>query len=392
MAIKKIKLAELADLLDNHVNNFKLNYFWLEGEIQNYRGSNKHYYFSLSDDQFSIKSIIWESTFEKLNINLKNGLKGLFYGKLNYYNNKNEISFIIYKIKLDNKLGDIYSKLESNKNLCKSRGYFSKIPKEISNINNIAIITRYNSAAYNDIVNSIDECYGIKLYIYDSGMQGIQSKDEIIYGINLFNKLAKKLKLDCIILTRGGGSKEDLWVFNEIDLVKTIYNSNLPVITAIGHEIDTSLVDFVADKHCITPTDVGRFIYSNKSLYDVIENLDNQRDAIQAKIKNLYNKKISRINLIIDGIDSNKILNAITIKINNLDKYKRLVEKKLKDFYINKLSTLNYIKNDLDNIISNKLNIKLFRDNTLILKPDLLIKGNTYNLEFNKKIFKIKVM
>ena len=392
MAIKSFKLAELADLLDNHVNNFKLNYFWLEGEIQNYRGSSKHYYFSLSENQSAIKSIIWESTYEKLDIKLENGIKGLFYGKLNYYKNKNEISFIIYKVKLDNKLGDIYTRLENNKKLCKSRGYFNKDHKLIRNINNIGIITRYNSAAYNDLVNTINECYGIKSYIYDSGMQGISSKDEIIYGINLFNKLARKLNLDCIIITRGGGSKEDLWVFNEIDLVKSIFDSELPVITGIGHEIDTSLVDLVADKNCITPTDIGRFIYSYKSLKNIIEYLDVQQDNIDTKIKNLYNKKTDKINSIIDGIDSGKIEEAVDLKINNLNKYTNLIERKLRDYYINKLSTLNYIKSDLDNIINNKLNIKLFRDKTLIINPDRLTKGDIYNLEFNKKIFKIKVM
>ena len=84
-------------------------------------------------------------------------------------------------------------------------------------------------------------------------MQGINSKEQIVTGINqLINY--KKLKLDSLIITRGGGSKEDLWVFNELDIVEACYNSKIPIITGIGHEIDVSLIDLIADKHCITPT------------------------------------------------------------------------------------------------------------------------------------------
>ena len=118
-------------------------------------------------EEYSIKSIIWESTYSKLNINLNNGKKGLFYGKLNCYKLKNEVSFIIYKVKFEKEKGDIYSTLEKNRKICRQKGFFDKIPKNITNFNNIGLITRYNSAAYNDLVNSINNCYGINVFVYD---------------------------------------------------------------------------------------------------------------------------------------------------------------------------------------------------------------------------------
>ena len=392
MSVRSIKVTELSSIINEHVDDIDLSYFWLEGEIQNFRGSSKHYYFTLNDGNCSIKAIIWESSFRELGIEIKNGLKGLFYGKLNYYENKNELSFIIYKVKLENKLGNIYAKLEQNKRYCIKNGFFDKIPANIDNINRIGIITRYKSAAYNDLINCINNCYGTHVYIYDSGMQGIKSMEEIISGIRIFNKISNKLDLDCIIITRGGGSKEDLWVFNETKLVEAAFNSKLPIITGIGHEIDSSLIDLVADKSCITPTDIGNYICENKSLDNKLENFDYIEERMRNKLTTLYNLKITNINNAMNSIDTNKVISAVENKITNLEKYKRLIEKKLKDYYINKFSTLNYIKSDLDNILSNVLNVKLFRDNNLIIDPEELIKGKVYKLEFNKKVFKIKVV
>lgn len=388
-----IKVTELASLIEDQVNNIGLNYFWVEGEIQNYRGSSKHHYFTLNEDTCGVKAIIWESTFSKLGIRLDNGLKGLFYGKLNYYTNKNELSFVIYKVKLDKEVGNIYAKLEHNKQICAAAGYFDKNNSaDIDEINNIGIITRYNSAAYNDLVSSIDKCYGIKSYVYDSGMQGVKSLDEIINGIVLMNKLAKKLKLDCIIITRGGGSKEDLWVFNEIELIKAVFNSVVPIITGIGHEIDVSLVDLTADKYCITPTAIGSFIGEHKSLGSKLEELEYTKECVNAKLKTLYNRHSDNVNSVISDIDVDKVLSALDRKIINLDKYRGLVENKLKDHYLNRLSALNYIKSDLDNIINNLLNIKLTKNSTIVLKSSDIVKGDIYNLVFNGETFKIKVL
>ena len=129
MSNKVLKISDLSMILDDTIDYLDLNYFWLKGEIQNYRNTNKHLYFSLSEKEYSIKAIIWKSIYDELGIELSDGLKGEFYGKINYYKNKNEISFVIYKVKLDNDIGDIYQKLENYKNICKKRGYFDKTKK-----------------------------------------------------------------------------------------------------------------------------------------------------------------------------------------------------------------------------------------------------------------------
>ena len=113
----------------------------------------------------------------------------------------------------------------------------------------------------------------MKIYIYDCGMQGNKSVNEIDEAIRVLNKISKKINLDCIIITRGGGSIDDLWIFNDLILLKSIFYSVTPIFTGIGHNIDKSLSDKISDMSFITPTDIGRFIENKNSKKTVEKNL-----------------------------------------------------------------------------------------------------------------------
>ena len=169
-----IKINELTILLEKQIENLPLNVFWLIGEVQNLRDTGGHLYFNLFDNRLCINSIIWNKTKTDNNITLENGYKGKFLGKINLYKNKNTINFIIYKIELEG-IGNLYHELEITKQYCLKNKFFDKPKKNINNIDKALLITRYNSAAYNDILHSIKDCFNLKLYILDSSMQGNNS-------------------------------------------------------------------------------------------------------------------------------------------------------------------------------------------------------------------------
>ena len=186
-------------------------------------------------------------------------------GKLNYYESKNDISFVIYSLDLEG-IGDMYNKLEATKKYCIENGFFEK-EKKNRLTKSLLIITRFDSAAYNDIIHTLEDCYNIKVYVQDSFMQGDNARKSIINNITLAERLSQKISIDAIVITRGGGSIDDLWVFNDRSIVEKLYKCKIPIITAIGHDIDTSLCDLVADKSFITPTEFAKYInklYSKK--------------------------------------------------------------------------------------------------------------------------------
>ena len=380
----------ISNYIDNHIALIANQYFWIEGEIQNYRNSNKHQYFSLCEENISIKAIIWESVYKRLNIDIKNGLYGKFYCKINYYSTKNDISLIITKIETDENQGKIYDLYDQNRLICEQKGYFDKTKIIPSTFKNIAIITRYESAAYNDFISVIRECCKMNVYIYDSGMQGESSISEIKFALNTVNKLRKKLNLDCIIITRGGGSIEDLWIFNDINILDEIYLCKVPIFTGIGHNIDHSLSDLICDKSFITPTDIARFILSKYSKVDRIKNLEYNREFIKNKLELLINDKLKFLKNVIDNIKpSTDVLDKQEILY--ID-YKNLVKNKFIELLDKFLCELDIIKLTTKNKISSDLTIELYDSNIKILEETSIIKGKYYSLKFNNKLFKIKII
>ena len=390
---KHLSVGEISNYINNHIDILAAEYIWISGEIQNFRDSSKHKYFTLNDEQISIKAIIWQSIYDNINIQLRNGMLGKFYCKINYYKIKNEISVIIYKIKLDDKKGKIYRLYDQNLELCNKYGYFDKIKKIPNKFENIAIITRFNSAAYNDIIGILKECTFMKIYIYDCGMQGTKSVNEIDEAIRVLNKISKKINLDCIIITRGGGSIDDLWIFNDLILLKSIFYSVTPIFTGIGHNIDKSLSDKISDMSFITPTDIGRFIENKNSKKTVENNLKMSLSMTNDKLSYLLDNHIKFIKNMREELDPDLIID----KLNN-DNY-RLISKKdtIKSYYYNMIKNrkleLDNLKKDIKNLVDKNNKIKLYSlNNKRIIDSNIIEQNKTYKLKINNKIFKIKVL
>lgn len=382
----------ISNFIKNHIDLISTDYIWIEGEIQNYRYSNKHQYFSLNEESTSIKAIIWESMFRNMKIKLENGQKGKFYCKINYYQQKNDISVVIYKVELEKEIGEIYRLYEENNINCKELGYFDKRKTIPDKYENVAIITRFESAAYNDIINVLEECCKMNIYIYDSGMQGERSISEIKDAIETLNKVSRKLKLDAIIITRGGGSIDDLWIFNDMNILTAIFNSKLPIFTGIGHNIDHSLSDEISDKSFITPTDIGRYILSSYSKSDRLKVLNTDKDMIKGKMDILINDRLKLLRNSIDSIQPEQILDKLDLRINKLVKTKTNIRNRMYELLENSIDRLKTIKLETKDKINSLSSIKISRNGKDILESDFIQKGKIYTLNFNNKLFKIKIL
>lgn len=355
----------------------------VKGEIANYKISHNHIYFSLKEENEIIDCVIYY--YEQKDIgDYDNGDEVIVDGNLIYNSFFSNISISVNNIEKKG-LSEEYLKFLKIKEEFLKKGYFDKgtkkticdYPKEIG------LITSDKSAAIVDFLSVINkEISDINIYLYPVKVQGLSAKDEIIKAINVLDKK----NLDAIVITRGGGSKEDLKVFNEKDIVEEIYKAKSPIISAIGHRIDLSLTDLVSDLSLQTPTEAGSYLVRNykkirqdinKIFIDIQKTLNRNIELKELKLNNLkYSLDSYSLDKLLD--EKTKNVDEIFEKIkNNLNLN---IEKKEKDLEILKYK-LNSIKSILD-IKKNSIFIKDFDGNFIYSKYSLKNKDKV-NIVFS---------
>ena len=268
----------------------------IKGEIANYKISHNHIYFSLKEDNEIIDCVIYY--YEDKNFgDYNNGDEVIVDGNLIYNSFFSKISISVNNIEKKG-LSEEFLKFLKTKEEFIKKGYFDEsIKKTICDYpKNIGLITSDKSAAIVDFLSVINkEISDINIYLYPVKVQGLSAKNEIINAISILDEK----KLDAIVITRGGGSKEDLKVFNEKDLVEKIYQAKSPIISAIGHKIDLSLTDLASDLSLQTPTEAGSYLVRNykkirddmnKIFIDIKKTLDRNIEIKELKLKNLKEK------------------------------------------------------------------------------------------------------
>lgn len=225
----------------------------LKGELSNFKKhSSGHLYFNVKDKNSVISAMMFKGNASKLTFDPKEGDEVLLEARVSVYERRGNYQIYVNKMEIDG-IGNLYQKLEQLKEKLNKQGIFNqnhkkaipRFPKKI------AILTADTGAAIRDIHTTIDSRYPLVEKISISTLvQGINAKNDIIEKI----KYADTLGVDTIILGRGGGSIEDLWNFNEEEVVRAIYECHTPIISAVGHETDFTLSDFVADMRAATPT------------------------------------------------------------------------------------------------------------------------------------------
>lgn len=265
----------------------------IQGELSNvtYYKSG-HLYFTLKDDKSTVKCAIFKYLYKGVPSDLKEGDQVKIVGNASLYEQTGSYQIIADSLEKANKLGSLYEKLEETKKKYLEKGYFdSSIKKEFPRIPiNIGAVTAETGAAIRDIINTTHKRYkNVNIYLYPTKVQGVGSAKEIEHAIDYFNKVNAngELDLDLLIVGRGGGSIEDLWAFNEEPVIEAIYRSELPIISAVGHEIDNLISDLVADRRAATPTQAAEILIPLKS--DLIAELDSRKNTLNKFLQNKLN-------------------------------------------------------------------------------------------------------
>lgn len=278
--------------IDNDVN---LNEVFLKGEISNFKAHSRgHFYFTLKDEGSRINAIMFASSTKRIKFLPQDGMKVLVTGKISVFEANGGYQIYVNDM-LEDGVGNLYIAYEQLKKKLEQEGLFNKEHKKpIKKIpTRVGVVTAPTGAAIKDIISTIKRRWPLtEIILFPSLVQGENAKTDIVNQINK----AQEYNLDTLIVGRGGGSIEDLWAFNEEIVARSIYNCNIPIISAVGHEIDFTIADFVADLRAPTPTGAAELAVPQKA---DIENYVNQlkirlNKAMQHKI-NINIQKLEEI-------------------------------------------------------------------------------------------------
>ena len=226
---------------------------YLTGQVSNFRRRPSHQYFSLKDEGAVIQATIWAGVFKKLGFDLEEGMKINVVGRVQIYEPNGSYSIIIEKAEPDG-VGALALQFEQLRKKLTAQGYFDERHKQAlpNFVKKIGVVTSPSGAVIRDIITTVSRRFpGVEILLFPTKVQGEGAAQEIAGNIQRANQ---RDDLDLLIVGRGGGSIENLWAFNEEIVVQSIFESRLPVISSVGHETDTTLADFVADRRAATPT------------------------------------------------------------------------------------------------------------------------------------------
>ncbi len=237
---------------------------WVEGEISNFkRHSSGHLYFSLKDERAVINCVMWKSTGDRLDFSPDNGQKVKIRGSVSVYEAGGRYQVDVKKMVLSG-IGYLQAQFEALKRKLFSEGLFDQSHKKRipPMVRNLGVVTAETGAAFQDIRKVIrSRSPFINIFLFNARVQGKGADSDVVEGIKFFNNIPDPV--DVIIIGRGGGSLEDLWIFNEESVARAVYDSKIPVISAVGHEIDFSISDFTADVRAATPSHAAELVSIN---------------------------------------------------------------------------------------------------------------------------------
>ncbi len=348
-----VTVSDLNAYIKNKIaNDEALNAVVVKGEISNFKAHyTGHYYFTLKDDKSLIKCIMFKTYAQNLKFMPKDGMKIIVFGGVSVFE-RDGVYQIYVKAMEQSGLGDLYEAYEKLKASLEEEGLFDEVHKKKIPINPkiIGVLSSQTGAVIRDIINVSTRrnpnCY---IRLLPVPVQGSGASKEIANAIKIMNE---KQLADVIILARGGGSLEDLWPFNEEIVARAIYDSKIPIISAVGHETDFTIADFVADLRAPTPSAAAEIanpdIYELKNKIAVTE--ERTRQALKKKME-LLKLKYNNIMKSKAFLDPLKIINDNYLRLdNNIKKITNIIKLKQKDsekkfgLIVSKLDALSPLK------------------------------------------------
>lgn len=400
--IPEYSVTELSSALKSTIED-NFGYVRIKGELSGInKHSSGHIYLTLKDENAVINGIIWRSSVAKIKIQPEEGLEVICSGKISTgYNPGRYPGRSNYQITIDTMkpagVGALMAILEERKQKLKIEGLFDEIHKKTlpKYPTSIGVITSPTGAVLHDIKHRISERFPCNIILWPVPVQGNDAAgliENAILGFNTFNE-TKIQKPDVIILARGGGSIEDLWCFNEEEVVRAVFQSQIPVISAIGHETDTTLVDYASDMRAPTPTAAAELATPAKDilLAELSENSNRLNSSIKNIVsmsrervvsiqkllpsyQNLFNFKLNEINILAQRLPA-----AIRIYLQNENtnlqtSSSKLNLKILKEKIKNSQTSLSSLKNQLTNNSKTNLSTKSNR----VLSASKLLESLSY--------------
>ena len=376
--------------IDNDAN---LSHVMLKGEISNFKLHTRgHLYFTIKDENTRINAIMFASSASKIKFKPEDGMKILVTGRISVYEATGSYQIYVDTMEEDG-LGNLYLQFEELKKKLSKEGLFDESHKKpIPKIpRRIGIITAPTGAAIKDILSTLKRRWPLaETILFPSLVQGKEAAGDIVRNI----EKSKEFDLDVLIVGRGGGSIEDLWCFNEEIVARAIFNLDTPVISAVGHEIDFTISDFVADLRAPTPTGAAEMCVPN--IVD-IENLLRQLEIRSINgMQNIYSLNKQRLDKILSSFILKNPISMYEVKEQRFDNlYERLINSYKNILSINE-NRLILINNNLNNDIKNVLTKEEHRYLNIIsklevLNPLLTIKrGYAVTRKNNKIVSSIK--
>ena len=329
-----VTVSDLNTYIKNKIaNDEALNAVVVKGEISNFKAHyTGHYYFTLKDDKSLIKCIMFKTYAQNLKFIPKDGMKIIVFGGVSVFE-RDGIYQIYVKAMEQSGLGDLYEAYEKLKASLEEEGLFNETHKKKIPINPkiIGVLSSQTGAVIRDIINVSTRrnpnCY---IRLLPVPVQGSGASKEIANAIKIMNE---KQLADVIILARGGGSLEDLWPFNEEIVARAIYDSKIPIISAVGHETDFTIADFVADLRAPTPSAAAEI--ANPDIYE----LKNKIAVARERTRQALNKKMELLKLKYNNImkskvflDPLRIINDNYLRLdNNVKEISNIIKLKQKD-------------------------------------------------------------
>lgn len=273
---------------------------YLTGQVSNFRKRPTHQYFSLKDDRAVIQATIWSGIYQRLGFDLEEGMKINVIGRVQVYEPSGSYSIIIEKAEPDG-VGALAIQFEQLKKKLSEEGLFQERFKQAipQFAKRIGVVTSRSGAVIQDIITTVSRRFpGVEIILYPTKVQGEGAAEEIARNIAKANE---RDDLDVLIIGRGGGSIEDLWAFNEEIVVRSIFESRLPIISSVGHETDVTLADFVADKRAATPTAAAELATPVTKL-DLLTYLQNQEKRMTTAVKHTLSKKQEALRILSQSV------------------------------------------------------------------------------------------
>ena len=334
---------------------------YLKGEISNFKAhTSGHFYFSLKDENSKINAIMFRSNASKVIFKPADGMKVLVTGRISVYEAMGSYQIYVDEM-LEDGVGNLYIAFEQLKKKLQAEGLFDEAHKKpIPRIpKRVGIVTASTGAAIRDIMTTIKRRFPIcETILFPTLVQGENAKDDIVRNI----KRAEDYDLDVLIVGRGGGSIEDLWPFNEEIVARAIYDCRIPVISAVGHEVDFTIADFVADLRAPTPTAAAELAVPNMS------DLKKHIDQLSIRLNEAIYKKVNYLKLYLDSVKNSFVIKNPGVMFENRKQSLDLMNTKLNELMLGKVDKM---KNELEKIKKSYVltNPKLlYKDNVVCLK------------------------